>query len=158
MIKLLVLLFVVLLIAVLVQLVRISELVADLKGEESPEKINKKDNNLNAILMLLFMVGELGYVIYQLIVYGRIVLPIPASIHGVATDQLLAINFWIIGVVFFATQILLFWYSFRYKSKDGRKATFYPDNHKLELIWTVTPTIVLVALIVYGLKTWNKIV
>ena len=45
--------------------------------------------------------------------------------------------------------------------KDGvlslSKAKFYADSHKLEAIWTITPAIVLVLLIGYGLWQWNNV-
>jgi cytochrome c oxidase subunit 2 len=59
--------------------------------------------------------------------------------------------------MFVITQILLFWYAFKYKESKTRKALFFPDNHKLELIWTVIPAIVLTILVVRGLKVWNEI-
>ena len=34
---------------------------------------------------------------------------------------------------------------------------FFADSHKLEMWWTVTPTIVLSVLIIYGLYTWNNV-
>ena len=63
----------------------------------------------------------------------------------------------ITGIVFVITQILLFWYGYRYRADGKRKAIYYPDNHKLELIWTVIPAIVLTVLVIRGLKTWNHI-
>jgi cytochrome c oxidase subunit 2 len=61
----------------------------------------------------------------------------------------------ITGIVFFITQGLLFWYAYKYKHSSKRRALFYPDNHKIELIWTVIPAIVLTILVVRGLKTWT---
>jgi cytochrome c oxidase subunit 2 len=83
-------------------------------------------------------------------------LPESASKHGVQTDFLLNINFLVIGIVFVITQALLFWFVYKYRNDKSRRALFYPDNHKLEIIWTVVPTIVLSALIVTGLNEWNK--
>ena len=60
----------------------------------------------------------------------------------------------ITGIVFFITQILLFWFAFKYQHSDKRKALFYAHNNKLELIWTGIPAIVLTILVVYGLKYW----
>ena len=60
------------------------------------------------------------------------------------------------GVVFFITQILLFWFSFKYQESDKRKAFYFTHNNKLELIWTGIPAIVLTVLVVFGLKYWFK--
>ena len=61
------------------------------------------------------------------------------------------------GVVFVITQVLLFWFSFKYQEKDDRKAYYFPHNTKLELIWTTVPAIFLTVLVVFGLKYWFKI-
>ena len=50
-----------------------------------------------------------------------------------------------------------FYFGYKYRFNKQRKAHFYPDNHRLEVIWTVIPAIVLVVLIGWGLVKWNKI-
>ena len=42
------------------------------------------------------------------------------------------------------------------EGKKTNTAYFYSHNNKLEIIWTVVPTIILSGVIVYGLQTWNK--
>ena len=58
------------------------------------------------------------------------------------------------GIVFILTQIILFWFSFKYQEKEGRKTYYFPHNNKLELIWTVIPAIALTVLVVIGLRNW----
>jgi cytochrome c oxidase subunit 2 len=58
------------------------------------------------------------------------------------------------GIVFFATQALLFWFSFRYQSTEKRTAFYYPHNNKLELLWTTVPAIVMAVLVAIGLRNW----
>jgi cytochrome c oxidase subunit 2 len=55
------------------------------------------------------------------------------------------------------SQFVLFFFTFKYRGINNRKALFFADSHKLETIWTVIPTIVLSGLIIYGLWTWNEI-
>ncbi|HEY4154866.1 MAG TPA: cytochrome c oxidase subunit II, partial [Puia sp.] len=80
-----------------------------------------------------------------------------ASDHGVKIDRMLYITFAITGVVFFITQILLFWFSFKYQHSEKRKAYFFPHNNKLEMIWTVIPAIALTVLVGFGLVYWFQI-
>ena len=40
--------------------------------------------------------------------------------------------------------------------KKGNTAYFFAHNNKLEVAWTVIPTIILTTLIIYGLKTWDR--
>jgi cytochrome c oxidase subunit 2 len=58
------------------------------------------------------------------------------------------------GIVFFATQAILFWFAFRYQTTEKRTAFYYPHNNKLELIWTTIPAIVMAILVAIGLKNW----
>jgi cytochrome c oxidase subunit 2 len=51
----------------------------------------------------------------------------------------------------------LFWFSYKYQEKEGKKVFFFPHSTKLEIIWTSVPAIVLAVLIVIGLKNWYAI-
>jgi cytochrome c oxidase subunit II len=157
MIKFLIFVIVLLVIITVSHIVRILELASQLGGDTKQDVINHKDNRRNGAFMMWFLILGLIGLIYQTVAYSKLALPVAASEHGVKTDLMLNVTFVIIGIVFFVTQILLFYYGFRYSQKDGQKAYFFPDSHKLEIVWTVIPTIVLVSLVVYGLKTWNKI-
>ncbi len=118
----------------------------------------EKENNINGWLML-----GLGGFIYGLMLYsmfqGRVVL-LPrqsASLEGEDIDNLFVITMGLILVVQFITQFLIYFFTFKYRGIKGRKAMFFADSHKLEMWWTVTPTIVLSVLIIYGLYTWNNV-
>jgi len=63
----------------------------------------------------------------------------------------------IIFIVQTVTQFLLHYFAFKYKGEEGRKALYFADNDRLELIWTIIPVIVLAGLIIYGLFTWSDI-
>jgi cytochrome c oxidase subunit 2 len=152
---LLVWIVIILAIITIVRVVRILELVGVLSGDK--EEITDRDNKFNAWMMMVFLFVGLGGMIYFTLDAKKYLLPVSASKHGVVTDHLLNINFLIIVIVFFITQILLFVFAFKYKHKKGEKAYFYPINHTLEFVWTIIPTIVLGALIISGLKVWNSI-
>jgi cytochrome c oxidase subunit 2 len=141
---------------VIVRLLNVSQLASVLSGENDEDE-QAKDDYVNKIGMLIFMVVGLGLMVYMTIKYQPFMLPESASKHGVKIDYLLNLNFAVIGLVFFITQIYLFWFVYKYIHNRNRRALFYPDNHKLEIIWTVVPTIVLAALIVTGLREWNQI-
>jgi cytochrome c oxidase subunit 2 len=141
---------------VIVRLMNVSQLASVLSGDNEEEE-QAKENNINRIGMMLFMVIGLVLMVYMTFKYQKFLLPESASKHGVQIDFLLNLNFAVIGLVFFLTQIFLFWFVYKYIHSNDRRALFYPENHKLELIWTVVPTIVLAALIVTGLREWNKI-
>ncbi len=146
---------VLLLLIILFTLFRISTLVNVVKGTD--KKWVSSSNKVNAALMLLFMLGGFGFFFwYSWAYFDKYTMPV-ASEHGVLTDQLFWVTTAVTGVVFVVTNVLLFYFGFKYQYKEGAKAKFYPDNTKLELLWTVVPAIVLSVLVFTGLKAWNDI-
>ena len=136
------------------QIAKASEYVGIMRGEE---KSKKQTNKINAFLLLAFLIlGMIGVYYCNERLKGKI-LGAPASNHGVHIDTMLYITLAITGVVFFITQITLFWFSFKYHQSDNRKAYYYPHNNKLELIWTVIPAIALTVLVGFGIYYWFKI-
>lgn len=143
-----------LVIAVIILIFGILELVANLTGREI---INW--NNVNAFMMIIFLVLFFALVLYEYAIHGKYLLSEfgAASEHGVELDKMMTWTFRATIPVFFITQFLLFYFSFKYRQKPGRKAFYYPHNNNLEYIWTIIPAIVLAALVSGGFKTWNKI-
>jgi cytochrome c oxidase subunit 2 len=84
-------------------------------------------------------------------------LPVAASEHGVKTDNMFWISMAVVTFAFFVSNTLLFYFAYKYRFNKNRKATFYPVNHKLELIWTVVPAIVMAILVFTGWRTWRDI-
>jgi cytochrome c oxidase subunit II len=154
--KLIALIVIVLGIIAIAQLVRTYEYSAKLR-QEGEHETNTRDNNLNGKLMLAFMAFMFGGFIYLMLKYGWTGRGDAASIHGRSTDWLLNVNFVIIIIVFFLTNFLLFFYSFKYLRKKGVSAYYFPHDNKLEMIWTVVPAIVLAVIIILGLKSWNEV-
>ncbi|MEO6844560.1 MAG: cytochrome c oxidase subunit II [Ginsengibacter sp.] len=146
---------VVLIFLVIFQISKASEYVSILKGEENSRKQN---NKINGFLMITFLIlGLIGVWWCNDILYPRSGLMIgAASSEGQSIDKMMWITIIITGIVFFITQILLFWFSFRYQESDKRKAFYYPHNNKLEIVWTSVPAITLTILVVFGLKYWFK--
>jgi len=70
---------------------------------------------------------------------------------------MLYITIAITGVVFFITQILLFWFAYKYQYSEKRKAYYFPHDNRLEIIWTVVPAIALTVLVGFGLFYWFRI-
>jgi len=154
--KLIILLVIVLGIIAAAQLMRLYELSSKLR-KEGEHDISNRDNRLNAGLMLVFMFILFGGFIWLMLEYGWVGRGEAASVHGHELDWLLNLNFIIIIFVFFLTNALLFWFSYKYVRKPGVPAFYYPHNNKLEMVWTVIPAIVLAVIIIFGLRSWNKV-
>jgi cytochrome c oxidase subunit 2 len=154
--KLIILLVIVLGVVAAAQLMRLYELSSKMRNEGEHD-ISKRDNRLNAGLMLAFMIVLFGGFIWLMLKYGWVGRGEAASVHGHELDWLLNVNFVIIIAVFFLTNFLLFWFSFKYVKKPGVPAFYYPHNNKLEMVWTVIPAIVLAVIIIFGLRSWNSV-
>ena len=116
-----------------------------------------KDNQTQGKLSIAFMVFFYAMMVYCLIAMNVLMLPESASIEGEHDDVLFNITFWLIGIVQFIMQFLIFFFTYKYRGKKENKAKFYADSHTLEMIWTIIPAITIVLLIGYGLWQWNNV-
>lgn len=149
-------LILILVIVVVVQIGRITEVAARLRGEEKTEK---DGDELSAKLFLvfgvLFLVGSIGSCIYYapyMLGYGTLKI---ASEHGVAISGVFNTTLLFTGIVFVFTHIALFWFTYKYRRREGRMGAFMSHDNKLELIWTIIPAVVMAVLVVSGLQVWN---
>ena len=146
---------VVLLLSVIWMVYRIQTLISVAKG--SDKKIQSTTNKVNAILFVVFLVCTFALMTwYSIKEFSNYQLPI-ASEHGVITDRLFWITMAVTGFIFILTHILLFWFPYKYQYKTDRKAAYYPDNNKLEVIWTLVPAVVLALLVISGWRAWTDI-
>jgi cytochrome c oxidase subunit 2 len=144
---------IVLIFVVIFQIAKASEYVSILKGEENSRKQN---NKINGFLMIAFLVfGFVGVYVCNELYFGKTLLAQPAaSVQGEKLDEMLWITLAITGIVFIATQVLLFWFAYKYQENENRKVFFFAHSTKLELIWTAIPAITLTVLVVFGLRNW----
>lgn len=142
-------------IAAIWQLVRVVELSAKLKGID-PNKVTEEDNRMNGRFMMVFYVALMTFFFWQIYTFGPRTLPAAASAHGVEIDWLLNFNWWIINTVFVVTNFLLFFMAWKYYGRKGQRATYYPHNNRLEMLWTGVPAVVLFIIIFFGIKLWNN--
>ena len=105
--------------------------IMDFRGSIADDNDNAAQGKY-AIGFLAFLYAMM---IYCLIFMNVIMLPESASIEGEHDDNLFDITFWLIGVVQFIMQFLIFYFTFKYRGSKDRKAKFYADSHKLEFIW-----------------------
>ena len=153
---LLVLASIVLFIVVAVQIGRISELSAKIRGEEA---VQEESNTSNSVLGMFFMVGFLVFCVASAWYYKNYMIgygPLEnASEHGGKIQSLFNWTLFFTGIVFILTHIALFWFAYKYRGEKGRKVLFMPHDNRLEVIWTVIPAVVMCGLVVGGLWVWN---
>ena len=138
---------------VIFQIAKASEHVSVLKGEEEGRK---QSNKINGFLMITFLVlGFVGVYVCNEYLFSKTLLAQPAaSVQGEKLDEMLWVTLIITGIVFVITQVLLFWFAFKYQEQENRKPFFFAHSTKLELIWTAIPAITLTVLVVFGLRNW----
>ncbi len=157
MFNLIIVVAIVLILAIAFTIFRVTQLVGIAKGD-SKKYVVSSANKLQATLLVLFLIVGVGAFFYYS--FGGLddsyTQPI-ASEHGEKTDFWFWVTMGVTCFVFILTQILLFGFSYLYQYKEGNKATFYPHNNKLEVIWTAIPAVVLAILVISGWKVWVDI-
>ncbi len=155
---LIVLLSVVLLVIVILQVSKLSDLYARIKGEEAVEE---RLNRTQGRAMLLFMIGLLIMCVVSawwmknyMLGYGP---HKAASAHGDTLDSMFNVTLLFTGVVFVITHIALFYFAWKYKKVRGSKGTHWAHNNTLEIVWSAIPAVVMTFLVVKGLVAWNTV-
>lgn len=144
-----------LVIVALVQLTRVSELLAELKNQDV-NTVTDDDNKTQGVLFLVIGMAFVAFVIWQMLEWNHLLLPGAASVHGEKIDVLMKFSMTLILVVFFILTPMLFYFAYKYRGNTNKKAYFLSHNNKLEFVWTIIPTIVLTGVIIYGLKVWDE--
>ena len=117
----------------------------------------EKENNINGWLMLGLGVFIYGLMLTSMFRGGIVLLPkLSASVEGEDIDKLFIITMALIFFVQFILQFLIFYFTFKYRGIKGRKAIFYADSHKLEMWWTITPSVVLTVLKLVSINASTK--
>ncbi|WMJ74910.1 cytochrome c oxidase subunit II [Cytophagaceae bacterium ABcell3] len=154
-IELIIGLAVVLILAILLVIFRVHTLISVMRGAYT--KRVGRSNSINAMMMIIFMVvGLLAFAWYSSVASEHY-LPEASTVHGVRTDRMFWITMAILVIAFVVVNIFLLFFAYRYQYREDRKAYFYPENHKLEVVWTVIPAIVMAILVFYGWREWSEI-
>lgn len=149
---------VVLIAVISVQIGKVTELAAKVRGEEEAEERSYRSTSRALLLfVVLFLVGCVASAVYYknyMMGFGP---HVSASAHGGTLDYQIKITTFFTAIVFFLTQFALFWFAYKYRQRKGGKAIFLPHNNTLEIVWTVVPAVVMTFLVVGGLDAWNEV-
>lgn len=137
----------------------VSRMAAVVKNVSEPVEEERVglSNRINAALFMVFFVLGLIGIVWSFLHSRQYFLPEASAPHGRRTDDLFWLSMTIITVAFLLTNILLFYFPWRYQYREGKRAAYYPENHKLELIWTVIPAVVMAVLVFTGWRAWRDI-
>lgn len=84
-------------------------------------------------------------------------MPETVSTYGPAIDQMYYVILVITGVVFFLTEGLLIAFLVMYRHKEGRKAAYIHGSTKAEVIWTVTPFLIVMSIALASKSSWDLV-
>jgi cytochrome c oxidase subunit 2 len=111
-----------------------------------------------ALMMIFLVVGFIAAAWSSSAWYPDMGLVIDAaSEHGAKIDGMFWRTMIVSILVVIVTNVLLFYFAWRYQERKGQKALYYPHNNKLELIWTLVPAVVMTILIADGVRNWHNI-
>lgn len=121
-----------------------------------------KSNSINGALMPVFLLLLFGGIFYEFFHHSGHYLNYSASEHADKIDPIFMTTALMTGIVFIITQILLFFFSYKYKGNTDDKVPFwkkkvalhYADNEKLEKIWTLIPAVGMAVLVFWGAIVW----
>jgi cytochrome c oxidase subunit II len=84
-------------------------------------------------------------------------LPENVSTYGGKIDGLFYLILWITGVIFVVVELLLLFFLFRYRHREGRVPRYTHGSNRLEVIWTIVPAIICVVLALLSRRSWAEI-
>jgi cytochrome c oxidase subunit 2 len=155
---LIIILSIILLVIVMLQVSKLSDLYSKIKGEEV---IDERLNTNQGRAMLLFMIGLLVLCVVTAWAWKNYMMGYgphkSASEHGGVLDSMFNITLLFTGIVFVITHIALFYFAWRYKKVRGSKGTHWAHNNTLEVVWSAIPAVVMTYLVIKGLLAWNTV-
>lgn len=142
----------------IVQVGKARELASIVRNDPAEQdEINKFQAGLGMVFMVAFLVACVVSFIYYIpttLGWGP---NIAASEHGPRIDYLFNLTLFFTFIVFVLTHIALFWFTWKYKGRQGRIGLYWAHNETLEMIWMIIPSVVMTFLVVGGLSAWNFI-
>ncbi len=147
-----------LLVIVILQISKLTDMYARIRGEE---EVEERLNRSQGSAMILFMVGLLVLCVVSAYWWKNYMMGYgphkAASAHGASLDSLFNVTLLFTGIVFVLTHIALFYFAWKYKKVKGSKATHWAHNNTLEIVWSAIPAVVMTYLVIKGLLAWNTV-
>jgi cytochrome c oxidase subunit 2 len=110
---------------------------------------------VNGAALLLFVVSPFAKVLFGLDWW----LPrdVSAPGFGSSVDLLFYLILAITGFFYILVEALLVWAMWRYAAAPGQKAEYVHGHHKLELLWTFVPAVILLLIAFTQVQAWEHI-
>jgi cytochrome c oxidase subunit 2 len=107
---------------------------------------------LLAVVLILLVVGTIVFHFLSPWTFT------PLASNWSQIDDTINITFVVTGIVFVAVNLFMAYAVIKYRAKEGSRATYDPENKKLETILTIVTTVGVVAMLTPGLFVWGEFV
>ncbi len=105
--------------------------------------------------LLFLLVPVLGVATFVAAPHYNIWLPRDISEHGHTIDGLFMFILWLTGVVFVVTELVLFYFMWKYDGRTNEQPVKYSHgSHVLEIVWTIIPAATLLFIAIYQMEAW----
>jgi cytochrome c oxidase subunit 2 len=84
-------------------------------------------------------------------------LPTNFASYGTETDHLFYLILAFTGFFFFLTEAVFVYALWKYAARPGEKSTYTHGSHKLELLWTIVPSLILLFIAFAQVNAWGHI-
>ena len=105
-----------------------------------------------AVLLIVLVVGSLIFHFLSPWTFT------PLASNWQTIDDTIDITFLVTGFVFVAVNLFMAYCVYKYRAKEGQKATYEPENKKLETWLTVFTAVGVAAMLAPGLFVWGQFV
>lgn len=81
-------------------------------------------------------------------------LPKNVNEYGGVIDDLFMFILYLTGVIFLGTGIAMFWFLWKYNSRNTEPVKYTHGSHTLEVIWSILPAATLLFIAIYQMNAW----
>ena len=84
-------------------------------------------------------------------------LPDGVSSYAGQIDGMFWLILWITGVIFVIVELLLIFFLWKYRYREGRQVVYTHGNNRVEVMWTIVPAVICVVLALMSRRLWADI-
>jgi cytochrome c oxidase subunit 2 len=84
-------------------------------------------------------------------------LPEGVSSYSHDIDAMFWLILWITGIIFVVVELLLVFFLWKYRHREGRQVTYTHGNNRVEVLWTIVPAVICVVLALMSRRIWADV-
>jgi cytochrome c oxidase subunit 2 len=84
-------------------------------------------------------------------------LPDGVSSYSAQMDGMFSLILWITGIIFVIVEVLLVFFLWRFRHREGRQVIYTHGNNRVEVVWTIVPAVICVVLALMSRRLWADV-